>query len=389
MKKAVLLSNTLMHYRVSVYNYFARRFRANGWNFIVRSDEMQKENPYRVDFDFAEMPLDFSTCQRSLRNLNPDVTILFLHLRQPTIWPLVHWLKATKRPVVLWMKAMNYDKRGSVLSRLAYNYMHTMVDALILYSDYELRHVNPKLRHKVFVANNTINHDAYPEIHESRPEIKRQLNIPFDKVVLSVGRMGADGGRKKIDHLIRVFSELTCPSFGLVIVGSGVTAEQLEMMKGKNILYFGEVYDPGDVQISKLFKMADVFCIPGHVGLGLNQAFYWGLPVVTEDGDQPPEFHYLVNGRNGFVVPSNDLAALKTKLLYLLTDDHVRGTLSKTAREDLVRHASIEGMFNGFWQCLEHLTRSRPYIKTSSQSDGTDTSRSGSSDTFRFQRGKQ
>ena len=47
---------------------------------------------------------------------------------------------------------------------------------------------------------------------------------------------------------------------------------------------------------------------------------------MTEDGHQPPEIHYLVNGRNGFIVPNNDIEALKTKLLYLLTDDHARQT---------------------------------------------------------------
>ena len=57
--------------------------------------------------------------------------------------------------------------------------------------------------------------------------------------------------------------------------------------------------------------MADVFAIPGHVGLGLNQAFYFGLPVVTEEGKHPPEIAYLKPGRNGFMVPENDLAALR------------------------------------------------------------------------------
>ena len=123
---------------------------------------------------------------------------------------------------------MNYDRPASVLSRLAYRYVHTLVDALILYSDQEIGHVSPMVRKKVFVASNTINHEAYPQIHHSRQTIKHDLNIPFDKVVLSVGRMGADGGRKKIDHLIRVFRELTCTSFGLVIVGSGVTADQAQ-----------------------------------------------------------------------------------------------------------------------------------------------------------------
>ena len=167
--------------------------------------------------------------------------------------------------------------------------------------------------------------------------------------------MGADGGRKKIDHLIDIFNEVELEGTGLVIVGSGVSSDLLGKMNKKNTLYLGEIYDPQNIQISKIFKMADLFSIPGHVGLGLNQAFYWGLPVVTEEGGQPPEIHYLVDGRNGFIVPNNNLTELKNKIMYLLRDDLVRKEFSKHAREDILRHASIDNMFQGFRQCIESL----------------------------------
>ena len=101
--------------------------------------------------------------------------------------------------------------------------------------------------------------------------------------------------------------------------------------------------------------MAEVCAIPGQVGLGLNQAFYWGLPVVTEDCDQPPEICYLKPGRNGFVVPSNDLASLRDRILYLLDNDKVRADFSRYAREDILKEASIEGMFSGFMDCVDYL----------------------------------
>ncbi len=60
MKRVLLVSNCVMHYRVPVYNYLHRRFRECGWDFIVRSDELQKENPHSLAFDFKEIPLEFS-----------------------------------------------------------------------------------------------------------------------------------------------------------------------------------------------------------------------------------------------------------------------------------------------------------------------------------------
>ncbi len=248
---------------------------------------------------------------------------------------------------------MNLDRRADGVSYWLYKYMHSVCDGLILYSAHEQQYISPRNRHKVFVANNTINFEDYPSLGQSREEIKRELGIPFDKVVLAVGRMGAEGGRKKIDHVIQVFRELERDGVGLVIVGSGMTPELLGNVNNANTRYLGELYDPGNVLISKIFKMADIFCLPGHVGLGLNQAFYWGLPVVTEEGGQPPEIHYLVDGRNGFIVPNNDLGELKRKILFLLTDDEARRRFSENARHDILTNASISNMFDGFRDCID------------------------------------
>ena len=101
--------------------------------------------------------------------------------------------------------------------------------------------------------------------------------------------------------------------------------------------------------------MADVFSIPGHIGLGINQAFYWGLPAVTEEGLQPPEIHYLIDGRNGFIVPSGDLDALRSRILLLLGDDEKRKQFSENARRDILNNASIEKMYQGFARCVDFL----------------------------------
>jgi glycosyltransferase involved in cell wall biosynthesis len=356
MKKILLVSNRLMHYRASVYNYFHRRFRDDGWEFIVRSDELQRQNPHSLKFDFKQIPLEFGLYKREIEQLNPDVVITFLRLKDLMLWPLVHWLKWRATPVAFWMKAMNYDKPTSIASRLMYRYMQALVDALILYSERELALLAPRARRKAFAANNTVNFESYPVVTESREDIKREFGIPFEKVVLSVGRMSVGGQRKKVQHLIDTFRQIETPGVGLVIVGSGMTPELLQELNQANTRYLGEVYDAREVQISKIFKMADVFSIPGHVGLGINQAFYWGLPIVTEEGGQSPEIHYLVDGRNGFIVAENDVEQLKSRILELLHDDERRRQFSENARHDILENASPEGMFQGFRACVESLT---------------------------------
>ena len=344
-----------MHYRVSVYNYFYNRFKGFNWEFIVRSNQIQKQNPHPMEFNFKEMAFKFNSYKEEIRKIKPDAVIIFLHLKDIIIWPLLFWLKSQKIPIIFWTKGANLDEPDSKFKYHLFNFVHGICDRLILYSEHEITYIKEKNRHKVFIANNTINFETFPEINETKDEIKKEFGIPYEKVVLSVGRMGVDGGRKKIDHLIEIFNDIKKPGVGLVIVGEGVSDSTLN--NKSNTIYLGEIHDPKNIQISKIFKMADVFSIPGHIGLGINQAFYWGLPTVTEDGLQPPEIYYLKNGRNGFIVPNNDINELRNKIMYLLENDLVRQEFSKNAKEDILNNASIENMFMGFKKCLDSLIK--------------------------------
>jgi glycosyltransferase involved in cell wall biosynthesis len=57
------------------------------------------------------------------------------------------------------------------------------------------------------------------------------------------------------------------------------------------------------------------------------------------------------------MVPENDVAGLKEKMLYLLDHDDVRAQFSKHAREDILKEASIEGMFQNFQRAVAFVRR--------------------------------
>lgn len=356
-KRILLVSNRVMHYRVPVYNYFWRRFQDYGCDFQVLADTLQKQNQHRIEFGFREMPFNFSSYARAIRATKPDVVILFLLLKDLITLPLEHWLKLKGIPFIIWTKGGNWDRKESWIRYQWFNYVHGLADGLILYSQACRRLIKPQFQAKCFVANNTLNFHSFPLVEASREEIKREFNIPFQKVVLFVGRMGAGKGRKRVDRLVDIFNSLTRPDIGLVLVGSGMPEELRRRLNPKNTIYLGEVYDPKDLKIAKLFKMADICAIPGHVGLGINQAFYWGLPVVAEEGDHPPEAAYLKDGRNGFMVPADQPEAFRDKLLFLLDNDEVRREFSNNAMEVVQKEASIEGMFRGFRDCVNYATR--------------------------------
>jgi hypothetical protein len=246
-RKVLLISNRVMHYRVSVYNYFHSRFRECGWEFIVRSNELQKENPYPLYFDFRLIPFEFNNYKKEIERIRPEAVILFLPLKDLIIWPLLAWLKMKRIPVIFWTKGINLDAPNDRISSALYRFMHRRVDRLILYSKNELKFIEEKHRHKVSIANNTINFEDFPEIGLSKEEIKKEFDIPFEKIVLSVGRMGEGNQRKKIQHLIEIFRDIELNGVGLVIVGSGVTSEVQERMNRNNTMYLGQVHDSGNM----------------------------------------------------------------------------------------------------------------------------------------------
>jgi len=353
MRRVLLISNKVFHYRVSNYNYFTRRFRELGWEFMVRANEIQKNNPYPPEFDFKTVPFNFFAYKKEIEETKPDVVILFLHLKNLFIWPLIHWLKLKGIPVVYWNKGVNLEVKNPSWRNHLFYYVHSRCDGIVLYSKKHVTDIKPKNRHKVFVASNTINLDGLPVVTESREAIKREFNIPFEKTLLFVGRMR---DVKRVEHLIEAFNGIDDPGLGAVIVGDAMGRDIPAMSKKNNILYLGEVFDPKNERVSKLFKASDLFCIPGDVGLGLNEAFHWGLPVVTEEGLQPPEIHYMTPGKNGFIVAENDITALREKILLLLRDDKLRAEFSQSAKEDIAKEASIEIMFSGFRDCVAALT---------------------------------
>jgi glycosyltransferase involved in cell wall biosynthesis len=360
LRQILLISNTVMHYRVSVYNYFWRRFREDDWEFNVFANKLQPQNQNPVHFPFKEMPFRFGDYQREIQQLRPEAVILFLHLKDKIIWPLLHWLKLKKIPVIFWTKTRNLDDADNFLKNSLFNYVMHLSDGLILYTEPLMANVPKSARHKAFAANNTINSGDFPEITESKEVIKREMGLPFGKIVLFSGRIGEENNRKKVDHLIEIFRDLSRNDIGLVIVGSQMPDKFKQRINPKNTRYLGEVHDPANRGISRLFKMADICSIPGHVGLGLNQAMHWGLPMVTEEGLQPPEIFYLQNGRNGFIVPENDVVALKEKILYLADNPSVLEQFSQNARADIRRHGSIEGMYDGFQNCVNYVTKTKP-----------------------------
>jgi glycosyltransferase involved in cell wall biosynthesis len=347
MKKIILVSNKVMHYRVSIYNYLYVRFREQGYELIVITNSLQKDCPYKPQFRLIEVSSSFKEYRNLIRFIGPEVVVFFLHLKDWIMFPLMIWLKFTKTKSIYWNHGVNLADADNRAKYIFYNLAHSLANAIVLYSKRELRYIQPKNLSKVFVAPNALNFHDFPDVPESKKEIRERLKIPYHRVVLFVGRVLP---YRRIDDLLYAVSYLR-KGTGVVLVGSGFSEVQHELIESEErITYLGEIYDP--YEVNSIFKMADVFGNPGAVGLAINQAFYWGLPIVVEDVDHGPEIMYLKPGINGHIVELGDVEEFARKINYVLNEDQYM-SYSEAARNEILQHGAIENMAAGFIEAVE------------------------------------
>jgi len=110
--------------------------------------------------------------------------------------------------------------------------------------------------------------------------------------------------------------------------------------------------DPGGwAALVAAYRSADVFCLPTRFepfGIAFIEAMCFGLPCVGTDAWAVPEM--IVDGETGFTIPVDDVDALTDRLLRLLSDPALAGTMGRAGRVRAERHFT--------WQrVVERMTR--------------------------------
>jgi glycosyltransferase involved in cell wall biosynthesis len=136
------------------------------------------------------------------------------------------------------------------------------------------------------------------------------------------------------------------PNFKLFILGNGPDREQLEQIVSEYpwIYYVGSQFER---EKALYFSLADVFLIPGLVGLAILDAFVAGLPVITTDLPiHSPEIEYLSSGING-VMTEHSLEEYAQAIINVLNDHYFYLQL-KTGALITAKQYTIEQMVDNF-----------------------------------------
>jgi glycosyltransferase involved in cell wall biosynthesis len=250
--------------------------------------------------------------------------------------------RARRVPFVLWATIWAHPRTPAhALSVLPTRHLYRAADAVATYGPHVSRYVE---RYRgtpegIVVAPQAVDvdHFAAPVAEADRAAARKRAGGPgTELLVLYAGRLVHEKG---IETLTAAWHRADLgPGARLALAGTGPLEETVPR-DAPDARLLGQV-DPDD--LPALYAAADVLVLPSiHTasfrepwGLVVNEAMLQHTPVVASDAVGAAAGGLVRDGRNGFVVPAGDAAALATRLRALAGDDGLRERLGAAARED-------------------------------------------------------
>lgn len=192
-----------------------------------------------------------------------------------------------------------------------------------------------------------------PSTEDEKRTLREQLHMTEEKIVLSVGSFIH---RKGFDVLLESFSGMP-ETVGCYLVGGVPTPEYLSMVEKRSLKNIHFIDHTSKEELSKYYRAADCLAFPTRYdiwGLVVNEALSRGLPVITTDRCVSG-LELIQQGRNGFLIPSENPAALREKILYILQNDALRAEMSENALKT-ARAYTIENMVEEYLSVFHEFT---------------------------------
>ena len=185
-----------------------------------------------------------------------------------------------------------------------------------------------------------------PVTYQEKADIKKQLNITENKIILAIGQFIP---RKGFDILLKASQHIN-KEVGIYIVGGKPTPEYLKMQQEMNLtnVHFEGFKTKQD--LSLYFKAADIFVHPTREdiwGLVINEAMGYGLPIITTNK--------CVAGMellpSECIIDTENVEQLSNSINKLLADENLCKELSKENLEK-IKEYTIEKMVIAHQQFL-------------------------------------
>ena len=368
MSKVTIIYRNIPQYRVEFYNllreglakknieleliYGDNAFK--GRNDNVHSDWATFKKNYT--FTFSKIYIIWQPCIREVQS--SDLVIVEqankLLFNYYLIFRKIFW----KKKFAFWGHGLNLQiSKGNIFNRFKLTYLNR-ASWWFAYTegikDFLVKHGVKK--EKITVVQNAIDTKTLNELYNSIPSeeveaLRQKYKINQDEKVLIY--CGALSREKNIPFLINSVDELKAKGhkFKFIIMGNGPLLQQVQAAAAEKpwIVYVGPQFGRDK---ALHFRLADIFLLPGAMGLAILDSFAFETPVVTiKYNHHGPEFEYVVDNYNAIVADA-DLKSYTAKVAELL-DDPAKMDMLKMAAKLMIAKFNIQSMVDNFIEGIE------------------------------------
>lgn len=229
---------------------------------------------------------------------------------------------------------------------------------------------------KIIIAPNVSKLINYKKYIKSANKLKNQLKLDNKKVILYFGRL-IEG--KGIRYLLKAYCELRKrrDDIALIVVGDSPKDDMTCSRQNLNcycksekicdVFFFKGLYTP-DKAI--YFLISDVVVVPSLFlnnnseiwGFALNEAMYVGKPVIATSA-VGAAYDLIENGKNGFIVPANNIKALSNALESVVENSSIGQKMGLVSQRK-INFYTYDNMYKGFEKAIIYsITKNATYLK--------------------------
>jgi glycosyltransferase involved in cell wall biosynthesis len=365
MSQTVVFQRVVAHYRLPI---FERLYKEFGWIVATSRSAPEYKKLVHEDYDFIrrfdvkfpnpDNPFEAKVPIRQIiEETKATAVISEFGMRINSTFELP-WIRRTRgKPIVFfWSHGFNMerglDSAKQKLAQAPRVVLSRLIDGHLCYSE-EGREFLARFipRERLFVAPNTLDVDSLNVAGQN----VEPAPAPGRPHLIAVGRLTPD---KEIPRLVRLFLGLKAqiPGAALTIIGDGPDAEKVRaaagLELGKSIIMPGAEYD--ESKLAAYYHSADLAVFSGAVGLSVNHALAYGVPVVafarTPQGPfHHPEIAYVIDGVTGRRVPTYSDEAMIGALRELLSQHpDPKAAFATSIRTYVEANLTLDGMISEF-----------------------------------------
>ena len=190
----------------------------------------------------------------------------------------------------------------------------------------------------------------------SKEEIRKELNLTQEIVILSTGRLAPQKGLEYLIKSIPILFSKVKKSFKVLLVGEGPLKSYLEnLIKTLGIEQYVKFLGFRN-DIGNLLSISDIVVLPSlreGLSIALLEAMAAGKPIVATNIGSNSEV--IKDGVSGLLVPSKDHKALAEAVMKILLNPDLAKKLGNSARVVYQNYYTEDRMLNEYVKLYKSL----------------------------------